>query len=1234
MGVFHLWELTLRKLFPKRTTRNRNNSVQTGETFFSFDSYNTAHTARSEHADGFYMYSQDLLEQEARRREALQLRKSDSSQISYSSAHMSIPRPPLPYTVSSPDWDIFSDAVKYLDRAPEEDIIDWVYSVLSVFSRVYAVAKIVASILLHYGIELEESPDSILTHICHAEQIATSDSVVDLVDAVENLYYSLYARLMLEIANVDLCITSEFDLSNLSPKKPKGIVLPEPTHLLKIYLCCREILDAPTVCRDPNLKLISQYQIAYIQRAMDRTTAAGGLFLHDFLGYRASVMSVLANRTSSFHQRWDGEPTYAIPPAELLTTLSEKYLAVVPQTAAAMIDPVLPATEQLPFVPRDSVDPETWERGLIKAHRQATLARLEKRAIGEVRRDDPRRPLQDYVCERQCVCRSTCSCASACTADPERACPCAERVIRVAIARHRQGRGTVDFGTRCSSLAKAIFEGAAAIRRDVDEFEIAVELDGALEVFARELAREREERPAGQREESFSIDPESTSSVRAMVPAATPLTVSFRRSLSTAVPAVSTRFYTVWPSYGITTPVPDRPHRLDGSRSPFCFQTGYALCAKRPSRPFPPPFLSPPSSSFSDPLTTHYQSQDKRLSVRGELVRGLNNGDDAILVADSFLAVNDGVGAWATKPRGHAALWSRLLLHYWALEVERALDATDASDPLDPVEYLQRAYEETTRATTSPSEWYGTTTSVTALLHYTRDAAAGGAPRPRLYVTNLGDCKVLVVRPREETVLFRTHEQWHWFDCPMQLGTNSVDTPRKDAVLSCIDLEEGDVVLAVSDGVLDNLWEHEVLTITLESLQKWDQGRYDRRELEWAPPAALAEERMVFVARELLKAALNVAQDPFAESPYMEKAIEEGLAIEGGKMDDISVVFPLQQLHLPLSSSFLPLDPDTMRAKRSKKYRKLMHQYELAFGFREPYQVLVDSNFLHAVHAFKMDLIPALERTLQGKVKPLLTKCSLAAIMATQPTNPRTNTPFRPAHLPPPTILPLRHCSHNDSDAPIDETSCLLSLLSPSADAKRNKEHYTLATADPPMPKETATTKPSQAAAAGRKRKRGEAEVRAEAALQRARTLRASARAIPGVPIVYVKRSVMILEPMSSLSEGLREGYEMGKFRAGLNDEEKTAGGEKTAKKKAKKVKGPNPLSVKKPKKRAVEKPAAGERRRDEESQAQAQAPSREGEVEDPAPKPKRRRRHHRSKADEGAGGDDDGPPVEAAAEE
>lgn len=231
------------------------------------------------------------------------------------------------------------------------------------------------------------------------------------------------------------------------------------------------------------------------------------------------------------------------------------------------------------------------------------------------------------------------------------------------------------------------------------------------------------------------------------------------------------------------------------------------------------------------------------------------------------------------------SLWSRLLIHFWALQVEREVNGT--SDP-DPVEYLQRAYEETVRATTSPYEWLGTTTSVTALLHW--NSNEDGDPQPLLYVTNLGDSKVLIIRPSEEKILFRTKEQWHWFDCPMQLGTDSVDTPRDNAVLSKIALQENDIVLAVSDGIIDNLWEQEILTITLDSVKKWEEGRsrdddhnnHEDGSNEWIPPAALTEEKMVYVARELLKAACIIAQDPFAESPYMEKAIDEGLAFQGG----------------------------------------------------------------------------------------------------------------------------------------------------------------------------------------------------------------------------------------------------------------------------------------------------------------------------------------------------------------
>jgi len=37
------------------------------------------------------------------------------------------------------------------------------------------------------------------------------------------------------------------------------------------------------------------------------------------------------------------------------------------------------------------------------------------------------------------------------------------------------------------------------------------------------------------------------------------------------------------------------------------------------------------------------------------MIRGITNGDDAVLVSDNFIGANDGVGAWASRERGHAA---------------------------------------------------------------------------------------------------------------------------------------------------------------------------------------------------------------------------------------------------------------------------------------------------------------------------------------------------------------------------------------------------------------------------------------------------------------------------------------------------------------------------------------------------------------------------------------------------
>jgi U3 small nucleolar RNA-associated protein 23 len=55
---------------------------------------------------------------------------------------------------------------------------------------------------------------------------------------------------------------------------------------------------------------------------------------------------------------------------------------------------------------------------------------------------------------------------------------------------------------------------------------------------------------------------------------------------------------------------------------------------------------------------------------------------------------------------------------------------------------------------------------------------------------------------------------------------------------------------------------------------------------------------------------------------------------------------------------------------RGKRYRKLMNQYETSFGFRPPYQVLVDAEMIRDSELFKMDLAHLLKRTLHNDIKP------------------------------------------------------------------------------------------------------------------------------------------------------------------------------------------------------------------------------------------------------------------------
>ncbi|KAF3309413.1 hypothetical protein TWF173_010954 [Orbilia oligospora] len=445
------------------------------------------------------------------------------------------------------------------------------------------------------------------------------------------------------------------------------------------------------------------------------------------------------------------------------------------------------------------------------------------------------------------------------------------------------------------------------------------------------------------------------------------------------------------------------------------FQTGFSLYAKRAPRPFPKPWINPPTSSFSEPLSVHSTSLSRRplhphqhqlytpasstpnenaaaeASARTtRFLRGYTNGDDALLIHDKYLAVADGVGSWNMKEKGYPALWSRLLVHYFSIGCERffnrgrrgrknssspdqpqppitASSPPNHDDPVDVRVILNDAFEAVVKATghitppktppqpeespfglvTGPTSktqrFHGTTTFTGCLLH-----------SGKLHVVSIGDSHCLVLRPsststtagtstttsdtppegssgsESETTsdpgfLLRTTEQWHYFDCPRQLGTDSPDTPLGNATVSTIDVENGDIIILATDGMLDNLWEEEVISIILHTLTKtsspggekepWGMElgqimkKKGKKRVEEGVNVAFREylaknedllpgaedpieggELMTGIAAELVKAAKVVATDPYAESPWMERAIEEGKIAEGGKLDDISVV--------------------------------------------------------------------------------------------------------------------------------------------------------------------------------------------------------------------------------------------------------------------------------------------------------------------------------------------------------
>ncbi|KAJ3075957.1 hypothetical protein HDU98_006268 [Podochytrium sp. JEL0797] len=271
--------------------------------------------------------------------------------------------------------------------------------------------------------------------------------------------------------------------------------------------------------------------------------------------------------------------------------------------------------------------------------------------------------------------------------------------------------------------------------------------------------------------------------------------------------------------------------------------------------------------------STNDASQHQGLAVRV--------GEDAYFVRKDGMGVADGVGGWKdVVTNSNAALFSSLVMHHVASHLH-SFDAIDADYSihdyysLDPVSLLQSA----TTLTLQDASLTKAVGSTTALIAFLRD--------DELRIASLGDTTLVVVRNGD--MVFRTEEQQHSFNFPFQLGSESKDTPEKDAGDWVFKVKEGDLVILGSDGIFDNLFDSDILeiirtttmgpTTTSPTIHQIPTSRILR-----TPPHLLAS-NILSKAREI-----SLDSGPYVVSPFQERAVKEGLYYQGGKVDDLTVV--------------------------------------------------------------------------------------------------------------------------------------------------------------------------------------------------------------------------------------------------------------------------------------------------------------------------------------------------------
>ncbi|KAI8393380.1 phosphatase 2C-like domain-containing protein [Radiomyces spectabilis] len=183
-------------------------------------------------------------------------------------------------------------------------------------------------------------------------------------------------------------------------------------------------------------------------------------------------------------------------------------------------------------------------------------------------------------------------------------------------------------------------------------------------------------------------------------------------------------------------------------------------------------------------------------------------GDDAYFQRRDALGVADGVGGWRKHAGANPALYSRKLMHYAQLELDRIKSNVRPynvpQNHPDPIQVLENAYHLTSLDAQNEVRFQMITRGIVG----STTACIITLCQDELRIANLGDCGVSIIRCND--YIFRSEEQQHSFNFPYQLGTASFDSPA-DAQRFTVKIEEGDIIILGSDGLFDNLYDEEIL---------------------------------------------------------------------------------------------------------------------------------------------------------------------------------------------------------------------------------------------------------------------------------------------------------------------------------------------------------------------------------------------------------------------------------------